>query len=233
MANEKVNIEQQASGQEAQPQAPKSPIVQWIEANKNLAIGGGVALVAAIVAILFFTGVFSGSEDEASAAMYRASLYFEQDSLKKALKGDGKNLGFEAIADEYSGTDAANLAKYYAGVANLKEGKLDAGIENLESFSKGENVLSFAAYMALGFAYEDKGDVAKATSAFKKASEAVDANEQTTPVALMHAARCYETQKEYGNALEIYQRIKREFPTTTEGATADKYIARAEALQGN
>lgn len=229
MANENVTQAQEAA---AEPQEHKSTLQQWIESNKTLVMGGAAALVAAVVAILFFTGAFSGSEDEANAEMYRASLYFEQDSVQKALKGDGQNMGFERIMDEYSGTKAANLAKYYAGIANLKEGKTAQGIEQLESFSKGENILSFAAYMALGFAYEDKGDLGKAVSAFDKAAAAIDANEQTTPVALMHAARVYETQKEYGEALERYQRIKREFPASQEGAGVDKYIARAEAMTG-
>lgn len=229
MANEQVNQAQEAA---AQPQEHKSTLQQWIESNKNLVLGGSVALVAAVAAILYFTGAFSGSEDEANAEMYRASLYFEKDSTKLALKGDGQTMGFERIIDEYSGTKTANLAKYYAGISNLKEGNTDAGIEQLESFSKGDNILSFAAYMALGFAYEDKGDVAKALGAFEKAASAIDANEHTTPVALMNAARCQESLKEYGDALESYQRIKREFPASQEAGSVDKYIARAEAMSG-
>jgi hypothetical protein len=42
--------------------------------------------------------------------MFQAVYYFEADSLDKALNGDGNNLGFLEIIDEYSVTDAANLA---------------------------------------------------------------------------------------------------------------------------
>lgn len=226
MANENITTESVETAVE------KSPIQQFIEKNKTAVIGGGIALLVAIGAGLYFGGVFSGDNAEANADMYRAARFFESDSLDKALKGDGQNPGFERIADEYSGSKAGNLAKYYAGVALLKKGQTDKGIEMLESFSKGDNMVSMSAYLALGFAYEDKGDLSKAENFFEKAANAVGDNEQTTPVALMQQARVLEAQKEYDDALDIYQRIKRDFPKSTEAPRLDKYIARASALAG-
>jgi hypothetical protein len=56
--------------------------------------------------------------------MFVAQQNFQQpltvlsDSLYKlSLNGSEGKFGFIKIADEYSGTDAANLANYYAGMA--------------------------------------------------------------------------------------------------------------------
>jgi hypothetical protein len=49
---------------------------------------------------------------------------FMSDSLYKlSLNGSEGKFGFIKIADEYSGTDAANLANYYAGMAYLNTAK--------------------------------------------------------------------------------------------------------------
>jgi len=46
----------------------------------------------------------------------------------------------------------------------------------------------------------------------------------------MKAAQIYEMQKKYGEALKLYERIKNEYPESTEGLSAEKYIARVKIL---
>jgi hypothetical protein len=54
------------------------------------------------------------------------------DSLYKlSLNGSEGKFGFIKIADEYSGTDAGNLANYYAGMAYLNTGKYNEAIDYL------------------------------------------------------------------------------------------------------
>ena len=46
----------------------------------------------------------------------------------------------------------------------------------------------------------------------------------------MKAAQIYELQKKYAEALKLYERIKNEYPESTEGANIEKYIARVRLL---
>ena len=46
----------------------------------------------------------------------------------------------------------------------------------------------------------------------------------------MKAAELYELNGKYSDALKLYERIKEEYPTSTEGSSIDKYIARAKLL---
>ena len=69
------------------------------------------------------------------AALFKGQEYFEADAFEEALNGDSIGyVGFIKIADQYSGTDAANLAKAYAGLCYAHLGKFDEAVKALENF---------------------------------------------------------------------------------------------------
>ena len=56
------------------------------------------------------------AKKKAQAALFKGQEYFEADLYEQALNGDSIGFaGFAKIADEYSGTKAANLAKSIYG----------------------------------------------------------------------------------------------------------------------
>jgi hypothetical protein len=63
---------------------------------------------------------------------------------------------FIKIADEYSGTDAGNLANYYAGMAYLNTGKYNEAIDYLNKFKSDDIVLSGLA--TVGDAYAENNN---------------------------------------------------------------------------
>lgn len=195
------------------------------ENSKLLLVGLGV-IALLVVGYLFYLNNLGQKNLEANTEMFRAVKEFERDSLDKALNGGGQFLGFEEIADVYSGTEAANLATYYIGIIYLRKGELETGIEYLESFSKSDNMLSSSAYMAMGFAEEDLGNSSKAAGHFERAARIPGENESTTPAMLLHAGRNYEAAGQAGKALSLYEEIKEEYPQSSEGINIDKYIGR-------
>ena len=70
--------------------------------------------------------------------------------FKLSLNGSEGKFGFVKIADEYSGTDAGNLANYYAGIAYLNTGKFDEAIKYLGEFKSEDLILSALAKGATG-----------------------------------------------------------------------------------
>ncbi len=192
-------------------------------------IGLGV-LVLAIAGVVFFNEQQKSKNEEAFNEMFHATQQFEADSIDLALNGRaGEFMGLQEIADDYGSTDAGNLAKYYVGVGYLQQGRLDEGLDALESFSKGDNLLSMAAYSALAFGYEDKGDVSKAANYFEKAANTPSANDRYTPYLLMQAARCYETLNEPDKARKLYEKIRDQYPLSAEGSRVEKYLARVKS----
>lgn len=198
----------------------------FLQKYRNLLIIAVIAIAG--IAIYFYTQRNAVDEEniEALQEMAMAEVFYQQDSIGRALSEQVQFLGFEAVIDQYSGTDAANLARYYAGTGKLKLGEWDAGIGYLEEFEKSDNMLSASAWAALGFAYEQKIDFAGSAEAYEKAAVTPSENDFTTPMYLMDAARNHESAGNADRALEIYQRLRKEFPRYQSVAdqTVDKYI---------
>lgn len=163
---------------------------------------------------------------EANAEMFQAVKEFERDSLSKALNGSGNFMGFEEIASTFSGTKVANMANYYTGIIYLKQGEVQTGIDFLEKFDKGDDMVSMAAYAALGFAYEDLGDSGKAASYFERAASTPEENESTSPNMLLQAGRNYEAAGNLSKAKNLYEKIKSDYPNSSEALNIDKYLGR-------
>ena len=95
-------------------------IEHWIESNPKIVFGVVGALLL-VVAGYFGYRYYIGNQDaQAQKEMFQAIRYFEKyidsgnDSLNVALKGDGNNLGFVDIMEDYSLTKAGKLANFYA-----------------------------------------------------------------------------------------------------------------------
>jgi tetratricopeptide (TPR) repeat protein len=166
---------------------------------------------------------------EAQSQMYQAERYLEMDSVKLALNGDGNYLGFLDIANDYKMTKAGNLAKYGAGICYLHMGQYQDAIDFLNKYSKKDKVIGSLAIGATGDAYVELGDIQKGIDKYLEAADFGN-NSFNSPLFLMKAGELYEMQKNYAEALKIYERIQNNYPESTEGTSIDKNIARVKLL---
>jgi tetratricopeptide (TPR) repeat protein len=202
---------------------------QFLEDNyKPMLIGLGAIVV---LVGLFWLGrlYLNNRNEEAQVQMYQAQRYLESDSLRLALNGDGNYLGFVDISKDYKWTNAGNLARYSAGICYLHLGNYKEAIDYLDKYSKKDKVLGSLAIGATGDAYVELGETEKGISRYLEAADFA-VNSFNTPLFLMKAAELYELNNKYDEALKLYQRIKDEYPESTEGSTIDKYIARVKIL---
>ncbi len=223
------------SNKEDNPQGMKnveetlSKTEQFLEQNyKPLLIG--LAAVVVLVGLFWLAKLYlTNRNDEAQSQMYQAQKYLELDSINLALNGDGNYLGFLDIAKEYKFTKAGNLAKYGAGICNLHLGNYQEAIDFLDKYSKKDKVIGSIAIGATGDAYVELGDTDKGIAKYLEAAEFAG-NSFNTPLFFMKAAELYEINGKYADALKLYEKIKEEYPASTEGSSIDKYIARAKLL---
>ncbi|PLW99873.1 MAG: tetratricopeptide repeat protein [Marinilabiliales bacterium] len=203
---------------------------QFIEDNQK-------TLTIVVVVILAIVGAYLGYnkyyiaplEEEAEQQVFAAEQYFEKDSFRLALNGDGNYLGFEYIADEYSSTKTGNLANYYAGICCLKLGQYDEAIDYLENFSSDDKVVSPMALAAIGDAYSEKQNFDQALNYYMQAVDNSD-NTFTAPTILLKAGIVAEKMGNFNKAIDIYERIKEDYPKSFEGnlSRIEKYITRAK-----
>ncbi len=202
---------------------------QFFEDNQKIILGVVAALILIIGGYVGWKKfIIAPKETEAASQMFRAEQYFQQDSFRIALDGKGQYPGFLQIIDDYGMTSSSNLSYYYAGISYLHLGEYENAIEYLGKFSSDDDVLSVIAIGATGDAYMELGETDKAISSYMEAAEEKN-NKFTSPVYLMKAAQAIEGKGEFEKAVKLYERLEKEFPTTNEGRSAEKYKARAKA----
>jgi tetratricopeptide (TPR) repeat protein len=203
---------------------------KFIEKNQNTLVWIVLVIVLAIGAYIGYNRfILEPKEKNAAAEMFMAEKFFEQDSLRLALEGDGYYLGFLDIIDDYGMTKSANIAKYYAGMCYLHLGEFEKAIDYLGSFKKRDQILGAMALGAIGDAYLELDNTSQALRYYKNAANHKP-NKLTAPMFLLKAAQLEEYNGNYKVALDLYKKIKVDYHGSTEAANIDYYIGRASAL---
>lgn len=205
-----------------------------IERAKDLWEKYGKITTIIVAAIIIIAGGFLAykylvkepKEQKAADAIFRAQEYFAQDSLQKALKGDGQFPGFEKIASQYSGTDAGNLANFYAGAIALKTGDNNKAIKYLKDFSTDAHQVQARAYKLLADAYANAGKNADALSNYKKAAHEFEKDKiNSSDYLLMAAYFADRVMNDKKQAEELFKEVKEKYYNTRAADEADKYLA--------
>ena len=208
---------------------------QWVEKNKNVILG----LVGFISIMLI--GVFTYSklitepkESNAFNEMYFAQKKFDEailidnDSVYNiALNGDELNMGMLEIIEEFSGTDAANLANYYTGVMYLNMNDYQNSIKYLSKFSSDDILLSSLAIGAIGDAFAELNQFEDAYDYYVKASKSD--NNFTTPLFLYKSGTVAMRLNKFKKAEEYFMSIKLDYPKSPEAKNIDAFISKAIA----
>ena len=201
--------------------------------NKNSII------IALLVVVVVVGGTFAYSkfikgpnETKAQNMVFHAQQYFERDSFRLALNGDGNYEGFLQVIDKYGSTKTGQLAKYYAGVSYVKLGEFQKGADLLTSFNGGDQVVQAMAYGLAGDAYMELNQTDKGIEFYQKAGHHSD-NELTAPTFLFRAGLALEKANKPADAVAIYKEIQSKYPQTAEGREMDKYLARLGEVKSN
>lgn len=198
---------------------------EYLEQNKGLTFGVLAVIVLGIGAYFAFKYYNDNRNAAAQVDMFQAEHYFGKDSLNLALNGDGNTLGFKDIIDEYSGTESANLASYYAGVAFLKQGDFKSAILYLEDFSSSDLLVQARAYSLIGDSYMEQEDYSNAASFYDKAANYND-NKFFSPTYLMKSGLAYELLNDNAAAIRSYDKIIKNYWDAGEVQDAKKHKAR-------
>ena len=187
--------------------------------NKKVILGSVAALVLIVAGFFLYKSLVAGPrEEKASTALAKGYV------------------GFARIADDYSSTDAGNLANLYAGLCNANLDKWEAAKKFLDAYSPASDAMvGPAAVAALGNAYAHLNDLDKAVDNLKKAAKLADgkdadgANSTLSPLFLIQAGEILESQGKKEEALAIYQDIKKKYVNSilVQSSEIDKYVERA------
>ncbi|WP_282135111.1 tetratricopeptide repeat protein [Seonamhaeicola maritimus] len=198
-----------------------------------------IGVVAAVVlGSLGYKEFISGPKQTAAMNdMFQAQKYFDEattavakDSLYTlALNGGEGKFGMLDIINEYGGTDAANLASYYAGTAYLRLKDYKNAVEHLSDFKSDDEILAPLAKGNIGDAFVQLNQPEDALGYYEQAAKMRD-NEYTTPMYLYKAGNIALDLGKADKALSYFERIKADYPSATEAANIDVFIGKAQVL---
>ncbi|PWG04753.1 tetratricopeptide repeat protein [Polaribacter aquimarinus] len=210
---------------------------QWIEKNSKPLFTALIAIVVIFLAYLGYTKyVVEPNETEASNELAFPRKYFDEaatagsgiDSLLNlGLEGADGKYGFIDIAESYSGTNAGNLANYYAGVSYLQLKKYDKAIEYLSKFNSDDEILGPVSLGAIGDAFADIDQPKEALEYYEKAANK-KSNDFTAPLYLFKAGQTAMELEDFSKAETLFTKIKENYSKSDQGRDIEKFIAAAK-----
>jgi tetratricopeptide (TPR) repeat protein len=206
-------------------QTEKHPFLDFVKNNKKGLTYALTALVIGLAGYFGYSEMYQKPREEKAAdAMFAAEKYFAMDSSTLVLNGDGSSKGVLYVINQFGGTKAANLAKYYAGISYYRTNDFNKAIEYLKDFSTSAKQVQAIAYGTTGDAYSELKNTDEAISYYKKAGAHFPEDESISSEYLYRAAALLELNGKADDAVEIYKNIKSKYPKSEKGLLADKFI---------
>lgn len=213
----------------------------WVARNqKYIFIIIGVAALFILGYLAYDQFIQEPREAEAANEMFQAQQYFESaldassvqsDSLYNlALTGGEGKYGFLDVIENYGRTDAANLARYYAGMAYLNTNRFQEAIDFLDDFKSDDEILAPLAKGGIGDAFMQLNQPEEALDYYSDAASMRN-NEFTTPKFLFKAGLAALTLGEADKAEKHLKEIKDKFPDSPEAKQVGVYLGQAQAMK--
>ena len=219
--NEALNVEEALTQSEA-----------FLIKNKKTIIGAVVAVIVIVAGVSMYKHLYAAPrEEKAQAAPLKGQEYFEAGQFEQALNGDSIGYeGFAKVADEFSGTKAANLAQAYMGICYAKMGQNEQAIEALNQFDGNDQMVAPAIKGTIGNCYAQLGQLDKAAATLQEAAAQAD-NNTLSPIFLKQAGEILVKQGKFDEAIQAYTTIKDKYFASYTAMDIDKYIEQAKLLK--
>lgn len=204
----------------------------FYDQNKSKVVGGAVALVLLIAGSIGYFYYTSAQEDEAQQLMANATQAYLNQNYEAALKGSETDftVGFEQIINNYSITDAANLARYYASVCEFNLGNTQQALNYINEYDPPAGIMGVGPLSFRGVILTDIGNHEQAANQYVKAAE-WDMNDSTTPYNYLEAAKAFQDAGDSEKAQEYAQRIVDEYSENAQVTAAQKLLGMLAAAQ--
>lgn len=200
-----------------------SRFMYYYEHNKATVIGGGIGIVVVIGLIIGFFVYSNQQEQEAQNLLGIAEEQLMQGNFETALYGneDDFTLGFVQISNNYSRTNAGNLAYYYAAVSEFELGNFEAALERMQNFDVPRGIMGVAPISLHAILLSELNRYEEAAQKYIEAAEWND-NSSTTPYNLMEAAIAFREIGNNDRALQVVNRVLDEYPNSQQSTEAKR-----------
>ena len=199
----------------------------FYEENKKNISMGLTALVVIVAVAFFYVKNRNADNDKAATELAKVYSFYDNGQYQIAIDGvrERNIVGLKAIVDEYGSTRSGTMANLYLGNCYYNLGKFNEALKAFEDFSPDGELLTVSRYAGIGSCYEALGQYKEAAESFEKAATKYG-NNLNAAENLNNAARNYAASGQKEQALDLYKKIKKNYPKTNFSTEADRYIAK-------
>ncbi|MFQ5570427.1 MAG: tol-pal system YbgF family protein [Rhodothermales bacterium] len=201
---------------------------EFFDANRLLVYGILGVLTLVLAGIIGYALLQTQRADKAQELLGTIVGVYEKGEYREALDGNETTFGLLTIAEDYSSTQAGNLAQFYAADALFRLGEYDQALELFEAFDKEDNLVGASAYAGEAAIHELKENYEQAGDLYRRAAIQFE-NELTSPDYLLAAGRAYEAAGAFAQARNAYVMIEEQYPESTQAANVEFLLSRLEA----
>jgi tetratricopeptide (TPR) repeat protein len=201
-------------------------VTSFYDANKRNISIALTALVVAVFAIVIYAKNRADNNEKAITALGAIFETYDAGQFQTAVDGiPEKNVqGLRSIVDNYGNSAAGDLARFYLASAYVQLGRSDDALKEFEEFSPPDELLAVARLSGIGSCYESRGRFKEAAGSFEKAATQYP-KDVSAAENLNNAARDYAQAGDRDKAIDLFKRIKKNYPTTAFAREADRFIA--------
>jgi len=212
--------------------------ISWAVEHRSLVVLAGTILVL-VVAIVGGTWAYLGYRDQQAQAQLASAIKKYNEPIRPPgvpatpdvpSFGSGQerakvtNADFTAIADKYSHTQSAAVARYFAGITARDMGDQASAEKYLQEVSESHYPqIASLAKLALAAVYHDTGRNQQAIDLYKQLIEhpTVSVGKSTAQFAL---ASLYESTAQPDQAKHLYEQMQKESPGTMVAQMANQRL---------
>jgi len=189
-------------------------LVEWIQSHQR-AVVAGVAALAVVVALGWFTFAYRKNKEEAAGEALNQARFASQSGNFPLAAND-----LSRVISQFRGTSAADEAVILLAQVRLLQEQPNLAAEELEAAVSGlADQFKAPAYGLLGTALENIGRMADAASAYERAA-GTSWYDAVAAQYLNDAARAKWVSGDIAGAITTYEQVLEDYPESTSAAEA-------------
>ena len=199
--------------------------------NINIGLGVVVGLMGVWMAYKFLYA--DPRNNEANQALAKIESWAMIDSAKWVLEGNDEGIGSEELINQYSGTKAAEKAKYYAACVKRDNGDFQGALDLFQDVNLNDNAISIQAIGNAGDMYVELNQLDNAAEYLEKAARKAQASasqDVLAPLYYLKAARVQMERQDNEKAIALLNEIIDNYKRSPEYGDAKKAKAYLEAM---